>query len=209
MKEHVYKEEFKSFFDADIDILEFRREKKGKGESLTTNDFILQAKRVHGDRFDYGKTEYVNRSTNVIIICNEHNVEFFQTPTNHLSGWFGCPHCSYNETRISRGEGAIREFLDEKDIDYVFQKRFDDCKHIKTLRFDFWLPDFNVLIEYDGEQHFDSIDHWGGKQGLEERQIKDTIKNDYASENKMRLLRIPYTEFDNVSDILNDFLRKN
>jgi len=208
MKEHVYSENFKSFFDADIDVLELQRKKKGKGEALNTNDFVRQAKRVHGDRFSYLKTDYVNRSTNVIIICNDHDVEFFQTPTNHLSGWFGCPHCSYKKNRISKGERIIKEFLEKNKIKYVFQKRFDDCKYRKTLRFDFWLPEFMTLIEYDGEQHFISVDHWGGEQGLEERQIKDTIKNDYVSEKGINLLRIPYSEINNISDILNDFLRK-
>jgi len=206
MKEHVYNENFGSFFDAEIDVIELHREKKNR--RLTTQEFIHKARNVHGDRFNYSKTDYVNSSTNVIIICNDHNVDFFQTPTNHLSGWFGCPHCTYKKTRISKGEHIIKEFLEKNKIKYVFQKRFDDCKHQKTLRFDFWLPEFMTLIEYDGEQHFISVDHWGGKQGLEERQIKDKIKNDYVSENGINLLRIPYTEINNISDILNDFLRK-
>lgn len=209
MKKHVYKEKYSSFFEPEIDVLEKKRNKRVKYQSLSKAEFISRAKDVHGDRFDYSKVKYINRSTEVLIFCKEHGIEFSQTPTNHLSGWMGCPHCSYSENRVSRGEKKIKEILEMNNVEYVFQKRFSDCKHIKTLRFDFWLPEFNVLIEYDGLQHYEPIEYFGGEIVFESQQIKDEIKNNYASENGIKLLRIPYHDIDRVSDILENNLILN
>lgn len=203
-KYHTYGNSFSSFFDGDLDVIEIYREKKNK--PLTTNEFIIKAKRVHGDRFDYSKVKYINRYTDVMICCKKHVIIFSQTPNNHLNGWVGCPNCSYKKNQISRGELKIIEYLEENNIDFIFQKRFKDCKYKKTLRFDFWLPEKKILIEFDGQQHYTSVEHWGGELGLQKRQIKDEIKNNYASEMKYKLLRITYNEYDNISDILKDFL---
>jgi very-short-patch-repair endonuclease len=203
-KYHTYKNKYSSFFDVDLDVVEIKRDKKNKRS--TTKEFIIKAKRVHKNRFDYSKVKYINRYTNVLISCKEHNVDFFQTPTNHLSGWIGCPHCSYNENRISKGESKIIEFLEENDIDYVFQKRFKNCKYLKTLRFDFWLPKLNILIEFDGQQHYQPIEHWNGELGFQKQKIRDKIKNEFASEMNYRLLRISYDEYNNISNIISEFI---
>lgn len=77
----------------------------------------------------------------------------------------------------------------------------------KNCVFDFYLPDYNILIEYDGEQHFKPVDfaskglEWATKI-FEYNQIKDKIKNDYCKDNNIRLIRIPYWDFDNIETIL-------
>ena len=60
--------------------------------------------------------------------------------------------------------------------------------------FDFYLPDYNLCIEYDGEQHFKPLKHFGGEKDLTERQENDKIKTNYCLENKISLLRIRYDE---------------
>ena len=65
--------------------------KCAKNKRLTTNEFIESAKKIHGDKYDYSKVEYVNSQTKVCIICPEHG-EFWQTPNAHLNG-NGCPYC--------------------------------------------------------------------------------------------------------------------
>ena len=63
-----------------------------------------------------------------------------------------------------------------KPIEFIREKRFPSCKYKIPLPFDFYIPSKKILIEYDGEQHFSSVDIWGGKKGLKERVLKDKIK---------------------------------
>ena len=102
----------------------------------------------------------------------------------------------------------ISEFLNGLNIDYVTQKRFDDCKNKKgtdTLTFDFYIPFYNMVIEYDGEHHFKPIKGWGGEEKFITTQQNDCIKNDYCKLNNITLLRLPYTytEDDIKYEILN------
>lgn len=113
----------------------------------------------------------------------------------------GCPMCSK-----SRGEKRVQSVLDEMKINYNTQKTFDSCKYKLSLHFDFYLPDFNMLIEYDGRQHFTSVKYFGGIEGLKYVQKLDKIKNKFAKNNNIRLLRIPYTKFDKIKEELMDFL---
>jgi hypothetical protein len=117
-------------------------------------------------------------------------------------GGNGCPLC--NE---SVGEKKIKNILDTLGINYEVQKRFEDCKHKRTLPFDFYLPNNNMLIEYDGIQHFKSIEIFGGSDGLKQTEKRDKIKNEYATKNNIHLLRIPYTKFDSIEDEIKKFFQ--
>ena len=108
----------------------------------------------------------------------------------------------------SRGEEKIVEILNELGIKYEKEKKFKDCINPKTdypLRFDFFLPDYNCCIEYDGGQHYEAIDYFGGKNTLTDVQYRDNIKNNFCKENNIQLIRIPYTEYDKIN---NDFILK-
>lgn len=76
------------------------------------------------------------------------------------------------------------------------------------LPFDFYIPKNNILIEYDGEQHYKSVKMWGGDNAFEKRKLHDSIKTKYCLDNKIKLLRIPYWDFDNIDEILNSELKK-
>ena len=91
---HTYKQNYNSFFEPELDIIEINCEKKNK--SLTTIQFIERAVKVHGDSFDYSKSEYINMSTKITVTCKKHNIEFTQTPINHLHGPIGCSICNKN-----------------------------------------------------------------------------------------------------------------
>lgn len=93
----------------------------------------------------------------------------------------------------SKGEMYIEEILNNNNISYVTQKRFDDCKNIKSLPFDFYLPNNNICLEYDGIQHYKPIEYWGGEKRFIERKNNDLIKDKYCEENGIKLIRIPYT----------------
>ena len=96
--------------------------------------------------------------------------------------------------------------LDEKNITYVFQKTFNDCRNKmnKKLKFDFYLPNQNILIEYDGKHHFKPIEYFGGIISYEKLVEYDKIKNQYAELNKIKLIRISYIKYDNICDLLKN-----
>lgn len=84
--------------------------------------------------------------------------------------------------------------------------RIDDCKFKTSLPFDFYLPDLNVFIEYDGEYHYHIIEFYGGLDKFISRKINDTIKNEYCKKNDLKLIRIPYWEKNNIEKILKEEL---
>ena len=107
----------------------------------------------------------------------------------------------------SKGELYIEERLRDLDINFEKQKRFEDCKNIKTLPFDFYVPQNNVCIEYDGEQHYKPIDFWGGEERFLERQLNDKIKDEYCNKNNITLIRIPYTKTkQEIIEIINNLM---
>ena len=136
--------------------------------------------------------------------------EFYQTPDKHLRG-NECPKCN-----ISTGESAIIKFLTDNNISYEHQKTFNDCinptdiKHVGRLKFDFYIPSANLLIEYDGEQHFRCFNikgkHKVTEKELKETQDRDDIKTKYAKRKNINLLRIKYTDFGKIHHILKSKL---
>jgi very-short-patch-repair endonuclease len=154
--------------------------------NVTTNEFIEKCKNVHGDRYDYSLVDYSRRTTKVSVICPNHG-EFKQRPANHLSGQ-GCPIC-----KESKGEKGIRRYLIANGIKYIQQHAFDGCHDVRKLQFDFYLPDYNLCIEYDGIQHFKPINSFGGISGYEDCKRRDNIKNEFCIKNGINLIRIPYT----------------
>lgn len=175
----------------------------GGKEDKTSEDFIELSKSIHGDLYDYSLVEYKNNRTKVKIICRKHKV-FEQLPYSHTGG-SGCPSC-YE----SKGEKEVKNYLDNNNIIYESQKRFDDCFSVRyvNLRFDFYLPDFNICIEYDGKQHFQINEYFGGEEGYKIIKQNDDIKNNYCLKNNIKLIRIPYYNFNKVSEILDNEIKK-
>jgi len=170
----------------------------------TTGEFIIDAEEIHGKRYDYSKVNYEHKDRNVAIECKKHGL-FLQSPHNHLNG-AGCPRCV-----SSKGEEKIMRFLDSKNISYQRQKMFIDCKSPKgrMLRFDFYIPIKNILIEYDGPQHFGDLRI--GKYTLKQEEyetlkIHDKIKNDYVSKHGIQILRIPHWKTKDINNIIQSYL---
>lgn len=95
--------------------------------------------------------------------------------------------------KVSSNERYISDLLEGLGIAFEKQKRFEDCRNIKPLPFDFYLPALNTAIEYDGKQHYTVIDYFGGEGSFLSRQRCDKIKDIYCSEKNIRLIRLPYT----------------
>lgn len=141
---------------------------------------------------------YVNAVTPVLHQCLACGNEWLAVPNNILRG-SGCPRC--NE---SRGEKTITSWLNNHQINFIPQHRFDDCKDKYTLPFDFYLVDYNICIEYQGEQHYRPIDFFGGVEKFKVLQLHDRIKKDYCNHNNISLLCIKYNE--NIEEELEKFL---
>ena len=169
------------------------------GLHKTTDDFIKEAKEVHGNKYDYSNTDYQTSKEKIKIICDRHG-EFKQTPNMHLRG-NGCPIC-----RESKGEKLVREFLIKNNIKYIQEQTFKKCKNKQVLPFDFYLPNYNTCIEYDGVQHFKPIKAFGGQKGFDLIKQNDLIKTNFCHENNISLIRIPY--FCDVSDSLKSLIAK-
>lgn len=102
----------------------------------------------------------------------------------------------------SRGEERISKVLSEMNISFVSQKTFDDCLNFEQtsfLYFDFYLPDHNCCIEYDGEQHFHPVEHFGGKEKFLRLQQHDKIKNEYCKNNNIKMIRISYVDYNKIN----------
>lgn len=155
--------------------------------NLTTQEFIERADLVHDCYYSYSKVVYEHNHKKVTITCPIHG-DFAQLPGNHFAGK-GCKKC-----KSSSGENKIRQLLCGLTIDFVEQQIFHDCRNIRLLPFDFYLPDKNVCIEYDGEQHYKPIEFFGGQERFEERQKIDIIKTNYCKINSIGLIRISYKE---------------
>ena len=157
------------------------------------NTFIRDAKIVHGDKYNYDKVNYKNSQDKVTITCPTHG-DFEQRPTNHINSRRGCPICAE-----SKGENLINQILKRERIKFEREKRFLDCTNISetgrcsTLPFDFYIPELNTCIEYDGQQHFEPVIRFGGDETFEKQKKRDKIKNRYCKKNGIKLIRIPYT----------------
>ena len=147
----------------------------------------------------------ITNKRKIIIICPKHG-EFLQIPNSHLTQR-GCPKC-----KSSIGELKILHYLKKNNVVHEYQKTFDDCKNPKTnwkLRFDFYIPSKNLLVEYDGPQHFSTARMGKYKYSIKDlkyTKYKDIVKTDYAISKQIKLLRIKFTEQHNIENILNQNL---
>lgn len=167
---------------------------RSENMTLTTNDFIEKANIVHENTYDYSLVDYKNSHKKISIICKKHGI-FKQTPNNHLRGK-GCSIC--NE---SKGEKIIKKFLKENGIRFIPQKRFKKCKNILPLPFDFYLPEYNTCIEYNGIQHYKVFDYFGGIEKFNKNEKNFNIKMNFCDENNIKLIVIKYDE--NIIDSLS------
>jgi very-short-patch-repair endonuclease len=115
----------------------------------------------------------------------------------------GCPFC-----KISRGERLIKTYLDDNKINYKMEYRFKDLKNKRLLPFDFYLKDFNMCIEFDGIQHFEPIEFFGGQSSLDRNIIIDKMKTDFCISKGIELIRISYKDIGKIKVILDEVFKK-
>lgn len=167
---------------------------KYKKYNNNKNNFIKKSKMKWGGliNFDYKKLVYNGMSKKMKIYSDDTGwIE--QVAQNHINGFL---------PKSSSGEIIIKKILENLKINYIEQKTFDDCKNLIKLRFDFYLPDYNICIEYNGIQHYKPIDFFGGENRYKSQMINDEIKNKYCILNNIKLIVISYK--DNIIDKINE-----
>lgn len=169
---------------------------------LTTDSFVERAKLVHGNLYDYSNSIVKNSYTKINIHCNNCDVTFHQTSSNHIYNLMGCVKCYGSSRWKSKGETRISSILEKNQIPHQKQFRFEES----SLRYDFYLPHQNILIEYDGEQNYKPINFFGGKDGFKIQQRHDKLKNEMAQSHGIELVRIPFTENNNLETIITSLI---
>ena len=189
-----------------------RYEKSSASKTKTIKKFIKEARALHGNKYDYSKSEYVRDDEKIEIICPEHG-SFFMTPSNHLNKHRpqGCPVC-----KQSKLENAVMLYMDRNSVNYVPQKRFSWLRLKREMPLDFYLPDYNVAIECQGIQHFRESENSIINDTLEEIQNRDKLKERLCNEHGIKIyyysnlgIEYPYHVYEGMGLMFSDIKNKN
>lgn len=152
--------------------------------------------------------EYINTNCKIKMKHNICGCEWDIRPDDFINNNNRCPKCA--NLIISNGFNFINKYLSENNISYELEKTFDNCKKNKLLPFDFYLPEYNLLLEYDGEQHFKHSFDRTKKDKLKKQHERDLIKNKYCLDNKINLIRFKYTlSINDIKEILDKLFNDN
>lgn len=174
-------------------------------EVRSTEQFIHESNLKHNYFYTYENSVYINNCTEVTITCPKHG-DFKRLPTQHINSGIGCNTCIQEESSsLSSGELLVKEALEHLNIKYMMEYTFENCRYINPLPFDFYLPEYNLCIEYDGKQHYKAVKIWGGEKRFTLQKERDMIKNQYCKDNNINLLRIPYYEYD-PQDMIEEYI---
>ena len=193
------------------------------GREITENAHLIddeinekECKEICNEKgFIYVNTYRKHGLIYIQYICCKHleaGIQLMRKGNMNRDNIKGCPYCFDTKKFVfSKGEKAIEQVLQDLNITYLPQYTFSDCKDKNMLPFDFYLPDLNKCIEYDGQHHYYPVTF----NGVSEEKAKenhlitikhDQIKNEYCKNNNIELLRIPYYDFKNIKTIIWDSL---
>ena len=158
------------------------------GTNKTDAQFQQEVFNLVGDEYTF-LDPYVNSYTKLRVKHNKCDNTYEVRPADFISHQTRCPYCNN-----SKGELIISKILNTLSINYEPQKTFDDLKDTAYLSYDFFIPDQSILIEYQGQQHYESVDCFGGESRFAIQQKHDKMKSDYAKEHNYTLIAVPYTE---------------
>ena len=149
---------------------------------------------MHNNKYSYNDL-FIQKGF-INIVCPTHGL-YRQYLYFHEYG-HGCPECNSS----SRGEDRVKAYLEINNINFIRNYQFEKCLRVKRLRFDFYLPDKNICVEYDGEHHYQENKYFG-EGNLDYINQNDLIKNEYCKENDIKLIRIPYWNLNKIESILS------
>jgi len=179
--------------------LEERSAKRRTG----TKTLIKQIFEVHREFIKVVNPEdYVNTDTKLEFNCHKEKHGVFSSTSHSIISGQGCPIC-----KMSKGERKILFWLRDNKVVLNSQHRVKKHKGKGHFIFDFYLPELDIVIEYDGRQHSMPVEVWGGEKALKEIKKIDSLKDEYAKLKGWRMIRIPYTDFDNLEGLLSSILK--
>lgn len=164
-----------------------------------SQDEIISDSTQNGICYLTNPQDYVSATKkNLKFRCSSCGKIFVQSMSHYKRGDTRCAKCI---SRVSVGENRIMNVLDNYNVTYICQKKFDDCKDKRCLPFDIYLPDYNYCIEFDGMQHYRMLSY-DTIESFKKRKLHDSMKTKYCEENGIHLIRIPYLEYKNIEYIL-------
>jgi hypothetical protein len=166
--------------------------KKGCYKKSNAREFVEKASIIHKNKYDYSKVNYINNYTKVCIICPEHG-KFYQKPNDHLRG-IGCNICGQ---KYKLTELQILKALREKygEVKYQYTDTFLSTK-TSPQQIDFFIPKYNIGVEYNGRQHFMPISKFGGEEEFELTKKRDIRKFKKCKENNIVIFYITFEKCD-------------
>ena len=147
-----------------------------------------RANSIHNNKYDYSKFDYKNINTESVIICPVHG-EFSKNMNKHIYRKQGCPKCS-KENNKSILERTVEDILLENNISYIYNYQITTDEYLKNKPFDFYLPDYNLLIEVQGTQHYTK------KFNMTDKDLEERIQIDKMKKEKSEELGYNYLEID-------------
>lgn len=145
-------------------------------------------------------SNFKTRKSKIFTICPNNHI--YEVSFDKFKQGRRCKHCN-----ISKGEREIIKILSSNNINFLTEYKFNDCRNKFLLPFDFYLPNLNICIEYDGEQHYRLGKFNNDLLDLMNLKRRDNIKTNYCKNNNIDLLRIPYWNFNNIEKIIKQKLK--
>lgn len=181
--------------------------KKKFTRGLTIQEFYNKWPDLNKQNFNLLSTEYLGRNEKYRIKCKKCGKEDERWGITLIDGEISCKYCDYG----SKNEQLIAMLLDKRKIEYIREYLDEYNGHLH--RFDFFLPDFDIIIEYNGKQHYESIEHFGGQKQFELRQQRDLEKQKYCEQEKIKLIIFDYQQSSKdietkIGLIFNDYPEK-
>jgi very-short-patch-repair endonuclease len=186
--------------------LEIRYIEHTKSTKITYDEAVEKVKNIHRDFIEiHDYSNYKNIDSKITFICNKNTKHGTWEASLHSvtgrgdKGATGCPIC-----KMSHGERKILFWLRDNHIEHKWQYRIkkQNLNKKSFYIYDFYLPKLKMLIEFDGRQHFEAIEAWGGQKSLEKNKKNDKEKTKYAKELKLSMLRISYKNIKKINEIL-------
>ena len=191
--------------------------KKPKLNSRLTIQEIEKRCLLHyKDSLDFSESINNTQDKKIKVFCKICNNYSYQYVYNLLIGT-GCSNGCHRLKTGSKAARYIENILNINDIVFEKEKTFPGCFYSKKLRFDFYIESLNLCIEYQGEQHYNAIEIFGGEDTLQKQIIRDNIKKEFCINNGIKLIEIKYNEdlvkatnklIDFIKDINPDLQKK-
>lgn len=179
------------------------RKKASIKRRKTHEEFVQQAKNEKST-IEF-LSHYKTVKSKILCRCTCCSYEWSAIPDTLIQGKFRCPSC---QTISSKLEDKIQEYLDVNNIQYSMYMSYDNLRGVNggKLSYDFYLPEYNLLIEGQGKQHLEPVKYFGGEESFQIQIEHDKRKRNYAKQHNINLLEIWFWDLDNIKEILDEKL---